>query len=260
MPKAPGHSPFQKYLPKKIGTDIFLGGGSPIASHIEKTARIATLKRVSFFAHLSEEAFQALADSSIAKSWSKGEIIFMEGNPCPGLFVVHSGAVKIFKTSSKGREQVLTIEVPGRAVAELAVLDDGPYPASAMAIEDATLLLIQKSQFHDLCLKHPEIGFKIISSLAGRFRKLVSLVEALAFLEVGQRLAKFLIERAHQSAEAIEVTLDMSNQELASHIGTVRELVSRSFSRFQDQEILSIRNRTITILNMERLKDEAEVE
>jgi CRP-like cAMP-binding protein len=52
----------------------------------------------------------------------------------------------------------------------------------------------------------------------------------------------------------------MSNQELASHIGTVRELVSRSFSRFQDQEILSIKNRTITILNMERLKDEAEIE
>src|SRR5262245_48554430 len=125
MPKATGHYPFQKYLPKKIGTDIFWVEVHPIASHIEKTARIATLKRVSFFAHLSEDAFQALAESSIAKSWSKGEIIFMEGNPCPGLFVVHSGAVKIFKTSSKGREQVLTIEVPGRAVAELAVLDEG---------------------------------------------------------------------------------------------------------------------------------------
>jgi CRP-like cAMP-binding protein len=92
----------------------------------------------------------------------------------------------------------------------------------------------------------------------------VGLVEALAFLEVGQRLAKLLFERAMQQGKGsngqVEFTLDQSHQELASQIGTVRELVSRSFGRFQEQEILSVKNRTITILNMDRLKEEAEVE
>ena len=133
-----------------------------------------------------------------------------------------------------------------------------------MAIDEVTLLLILKQDFQNLCRRHPEIGFRIIKALAGRFRKLVGLVEALAFLEVGQRLAKFLFEKASQqrmgTGKQIEFTLDQSHQELASQIGTVRELVSRSFARFQDQEILSVKNRTLTILDMERLKEEAEVE
>jgi CRP/FNR family transcriptional regulator len=127
-----------------------------------------------------------------------------------------------------------------------------------------TLLLISKQDFQNLCRRHPEIGFRIIKALAGRFRKLVGLVEALAFLEVGQRLAKFLFEKSSQHGQChngqIEFTLDLSHQELAAQIGTVRELVSRSFARFQDQEILSVKNRSITVLDMPRLKEEAEVE
>jgi CRP-like cAMP-binding protein len=231
---------------------------------LDKADRIDTLRKVSFFSHLEDEALQSLAESAVPRNWSKGEIIFSEGTPCPGLFVVHSGAVKIFKTSLKGREQVLTIETAGRAVAELAVLDEGPYPASAMAMDEVTLLLILKQDFQSLCRRHPEIGFRIIKALAGRFRRLVGLVEALAFLEVGQRLAKFLFEKAGQHGKDIggqvEFVLDQSHQELASQIGTVRELVSRSFARFQEQEILSAKNRTVTILDMARLKEEAEVE
>lgn len=231
---------------------------------LEKADRIDTLKKVSFFSHLPDEALQSLAETAVPGNWNKGEVIFSEGTPCPGLFVVHSGAVKIFKTSLKGREQVLTIETAGRAVAELAVLDEGPYPASAMAMDEVTLLLISKQDFQNLCRRHPEIGFRIIKALAGRFRKLVGLVEALAFLEVGQRLAKFVYERASQHGkskdEQIEFSLDLSHQELAAQIGTVRELVSRSFARFQDQEILSVKNRSITVLDMPRLKEEAEVE
>jgi CRP/FNR family transcriptional regulator len=233
-------------------------------ARVDKAERIATLKKVSFFSQLGEESLQALAETCIPKSCQKGETLFLEGNPCPGLFVVHAGAVKIFKISPKGREQVLTIETSGRAVAELAVLDDGPFPASAMAVEDAIVLLVLKSDFQNVCRKHPDIGFKIIAALAGRFRKLVSLVEALAFLEIGQRLAKFLVERAgqqgRQTAEVIEFPLELSHQELAAHIGTVRELVSRAFGRLQDQEILSVKNRSITILNLDRLKEEAEIE
>ena len=250
------------HFPRRCPTGQAYNARMPIK--LEKADRIDTLRKVSFFSHLQDEALQSLAESAVPKNWSKGELIFSEGTPCPGLFVVHSGAVKIFKTSLKGREQVLTIETAGRAVAELAVLDEGPYPASAMAIDEVTLLLILKQDFQNLCRRHPEIGFRIIKALAGRFRKLVGLVEALAFLEVGQRLAKFLFEKASQhrmgTGRQIEFTLDQSHQELASQIGTVRELVSRSFARFQDQEILSVKNRTLTILDMDRLKEEAEVD
>ena len=233
-------------------------------NHIDKPTRIASLKRVSFFSDLQEDALQALAESALTLHFNKGELIFLEGGPCPGLFVVHSGAVKIFKMSPAGREQTLGIEAPGRPVAELAVLDEGPYPASAAAIEDTVVFMIPKAEFHRLCRHHPDIAFRIIRSLAGRFRKLVGLVEILAFLEVGQRLARFLIERIKQEGKStpngIEVLVDMSHQDIASRIGTVRELVSRSFSRFQEQGLLAVKNRTVTVIDMDRLKSEAEVE
>jgi CRP/FNR family transcriptional regulator len=233
-------------------------------TQLDKSARVATLKKVPFFSRLGEEVLQALAEVALPKHYHKGEVIFLEGDPCPGLYVVHSGAVKIFKISHGGREQVLTIDPPGHSVAELPALDEGSYPASAMAMEDSTLLLIPKREFHSLCRQHPDIAFGLIRSLAGRFRKLVRLVEALAFLEVGQRLARFLVDQASREGKATsrgtELLLDLTNQELAAQIGTVRELVSRTLSRFQDQRILSIEGRAITILDMERLKAEAEAE
>jgi CRP/FNR family transcriptional regulator len=226
--------------------------------------RVATLRKVAFLSRLSEPELQALADASHVKRYSKGEIIFLEGDPCPGLYVVHSGAVKIFKVSPGGREQVLTIERAGNPVAELPVLDEGPYPASAMAVEDSTLLLIPRTDFHRLCRQHPDLALAVIRSLAGRFRRLVRLVEGLAFLEVGQRLARFLLEKAAQegrpTSEGLQVPLGLTHQELAAQIGTVRELVSRTLARFQDQGILSIKGRTIILVDIERLRDEAQSE
>src|SRR5262249_30603571 len=106
---------FRKHFSGALAPRVLYNPVMPLK--LEKADRIATLKRVSFFSDLEDEAVQSLADTAMPKRWSKGEIIFTEGNPCPGLFVVHSGAVKIFKTSLKGREQVLTIETAGRAVA-----------------------------------------------------------------------------------------------------------------------------------------------
>jgi CRP/FNR family transcriptional regulator len=231
---------------------------------LDVPTRMNTLRKVAFFSTLGEPTLRALADACWPKHYRKGEILFLEGEPCPGLFVVHSGAVKIFKTSPGGREQVLTIESEGRPIAELAVLDEGPYPASAMAVEDTTVLLIPKSDFHRLCRQHPEIAFGIIRSLAGRFRRLVGLIEALAFLEVGQRMARWLLEKAlregKRTPRGVEFTLDVTHHELAAQIGTVRELVSRTLSRWQHQGILAVENRTIILLDLERLRQEAEGE
>lgn len=235
-----------------------------VHAHLDKAMRIATLRKVPFLSRLSEPELQALAEASMVKHYNKGEIVFLEGDPCPGLYVVHSGAVKIFKTSLGGREQVLTIERPGNSVAELPVLDEGPYPASAMAVEDSTLLLIPRADFHRLCRQHPDLALALIRSLAGRFRRLVRLVEGLAFLEVGQRLARFLLEKAAQEGrttpEGIQFPLDLTHQELAAQIGTVRELVSRTLARFQEQKLISVRDRTVVILDLPRLRDEAELE
>lgn len=96
------------------------------------------LTKAPLFASLSGSELQALAARTSRKRFQKGELLFAEGDPCTGLFLVASGKIRIFKLSSSGREQVLAVEGPGSSFAELPVFDGGNYQAAASAMENAT--------------------------------------------------------------------------------------------------------------------------
>lgn len=221
-----------------------------------------TLARVSIFSDLTENELNFLAQRAVPRNYSAGQSVFSEGEPCSGLYVVESGQVRIFKSSANGREQVLSIDGPGSSIAELPVFDGGNYPASVTAIDEATLLFVSKQDFQALCLAHPQVALKVLRVVGSRLRRLVGIIEELSFTTVRHRLASFLLRLAHKEGKrtgaVIEITLPASNQELASHIGTVRELVSRNLSRLQAEGILQIDGRTVTISNLKALEAETE--
>ncbi len=221
-----------------------------------------TLANVPIFSGLTENELAFLAQRALPRHYSAGETVFSEGQPCSGLYVVEAGHVRIFKSSAGGREQVLSIDGPGSSIAELPVFDGGNYPASVAAIDQATLLFVSKQDFQALCLAHPQVALKVLRVVGARLRRLVGIIEELSFTTVRHRLASFLLRLAqkegHRSAEGVEVTLPASNQELASQIGTVRELVSRNLSRLQAQGMLKIDGRSVMILDWKAL--EAEIE
>ncbi|HEY1265339.1 MAG TPA: cyclic nucleotide-binding domain-containing protein, partial [Terriglobales bacterium] len=99
---------------------------------------------------MSESELTFLAQRAVPRRFAPGEMVFGEGEPCAGLYVVQSGNIRIFKSSASGREQVLGIEGPGSSVAELPVFDGGHYPASVAAVDDATLLFVSKQDFQAL--------------------------------------------------------------------------------------------------------------
>ena len=224
---------------------------------------VETLARASLFAALSAAELAFLAERSVARKFSSGEIVFSEGDPCAGMYVVEAGHVRIFKTSADGREQVLSIDGPGGSVAELPVFDGGSYPASVSAVEDSTLLFIAKQDFHALCVAHPQVALKVLRVIGARLRKLIGIIEELSFTTVRNRLAAFLVRMArHQGARVeagFEITLPMSNQELASQLGTVRELVSRNLSRLQSEKLIQMDGRKI-VVNVKALEKELEGE
>ena len=184
--------------------------------------------------------------------FSAGETVFAEGEPCTGLYVVESGHVRIFKSSTGGREHVLSIEGPGSSVAELPVFDGGSYPASVTAMDDATLLFVSKQDFQSLCLAHPQVALKVLRVVGARLRRLVGIIEELSFTTVRHRLISWLLREAKRAGD--QFVLGASHQELAAQIGTVRELVSRNLSRLQSQGFIEVHGREITILNREGLE------
>ena len=221
----------------------------------------AALRRVLFFAALDSNEIANLAGLCVVRHLAKDELLCAEGDPCDGLFVIQSGAIKVFKVAETGREQVLVIERAGPTVGELPVLDGGNFPAAAAALEDSTLLFIPKREFIDLVRGNPEVAFAIIRTIAWRFRYMASLVEELSLKEVSHRLARFLRDRAlevgMQTSQGIAFPLEETNQQIAAEIGTVRDLVSRNLRRFVDRGILKMERRKVVVLNMADLEEQA---
>ncbi len=222
--------------------------------------RISTLRKVPLFADLDDSQLVFLASAAISREFNPGELVFSEGEPCDGLYVVESGAVRIFKVSPSGREQVLAVEGPGGSIAELPVFDGGTFPASASAEQESELIFIRRKDIHSLCVKHPEVAMSVLRVVSRRLRQLVGIVEELSFTTVHHRLASFLLREARskgkRTARGVEFVLGMSNQELASHIGTVRELVSRNLSRLQAAGLIKLEGRTVVVPYLEALEAE----
>jgi CRP/FNR family cyclic AMP-dependent transcriptional regulator len=225
-----------------------------------KLNRGLTLTRVPIFSGLSEDELAFLAQHTVPRRFSAGETIFAEGEPCTGLYVVESGHVRIFKSSPGGREHVLSIDGPGGSIAELPVFDGGNYPASAAAVDEAILLFVSKQDFQSLCLTHPQVALKVLRVVGGRLRRLVGIIEELSFTTVRHRLAALLVRLAKASGKrvngGVQITLPANNQELASQIGTVRELISRNLSRFQAEGMLKIEGRAVTVTDLKALEAE----
>ncbi len=214
---------------------------------------VATLKSAALFAPLDDREIEALASRALIRPYAPGELLFSEGDPCAGLFVVSTGRVRIFKMSVSGREHVLAIEGPGSSIAELPLFDGGNYPASASALDQSDVVFVSRSDFRALCLDHPEVTLKVLQVVGGRLRRLVGIIEELSFTTVRHRLISWLLREAKAQGRStnrgVAFSLGASHQELAAHIGTVRELVSRNLSRLQAQGLIEINGRELTILD-----------
>jgi len=138
------------------------------------------------------------------------------------------------------------------------VFDDGSYPATAVSEMDAELLFIDKHDMHLFCVKYPLLALTALRLMAARVRRHAQLVEALSFHDVGHRLASFLInEVKHANSPVqgrVELRLLLSNQEIASRIGSVRDVVSRTLARMRHDGLISLKGRTLIIPDMRALK------
>jgi CRP-like cAMP-binding protein len=202
------------------------------------------------FSSLRGEELDELAGCASERHLAKGDILFVAGEEARGLFIVVRGAIRAFRGGG-GREQVIHVERAGSTIAELAVFDDGPYPATAAADEDSAVLFIQKQDFRRFVLDHPHVALSALNLLARRLRRHAELVEALSLREVRQRLARFLLAEARGSGSrterGLQVEIRLSNQQIASHVGTVREVVSRTLKRLEQEGLIELNGRHLTI-------------
>lgn len=233
---------------------------APATGHLpEDRSRVfVLLSRVPFLQNLPAPVLGALAQSAHAARFDSGEVVFLEGDPAAGIYLLEQGVVKISRSSLEGREYILHLVRPGGTFNDVAALDGGPNPATATALTAAILWRIDRGDLQRIAAEHPALTWALMEDLAGRARYLVGVVEDLAMRSVRGRLARLLLEHAEASRTAV-VPMMMTQEEMAARLGTVREMVGRSLRSMAAEGILEFDRHRIVILDPDRLAQEAEV-
>jgi CRP-like cAMP-binding protein len=210
------------------------------------------LKSIPYFSGLSLTELEAVKRHVFEKSVERNELILLEEEPAEAVYFVVSGAVKAFKTSAEGKEQILCLLRPGESFNDVPIFDGGPNPASVIAMSPVTLYGISKTDMRTLLQEHPNIATNIIKVLAERVRHFVSLVEDLSFRHVIGRVAKILLKYA---ADGTRPGPRLTQQEIAAMVGTAREVVSRSLKALEAEGAIRMDHHRIVIISKEILEE-----
>lgn len=220
--------------------------------------KVEALRRTALFGELDDVPMRALADRAVEKRLARGAVLFNAGERAAGLYVVVSGSLRAFRMSLDGREQVIHVEREGATIAEVPVFDGGPTPSTVAADTDAVVLFIDTHDVRRLCADHPAISMAALKVLAGRLRRCSDLVATISLDDVGQRLARFLLTEALSTGEpsgaAITFTFALTKEQIATRIGSVREVVSRAHSRLQQDGLIAVNGTRVTIPNVAALR------
>lgn len=228
----------------------------PFIGSKEMAVEVAFLRSTPYFSRLSPDELDSVKELVFEKNVERGDIIALEGEPAEALYFVASSAVKLFRTSLDGKEQVLKIVRPGDSFNDVPIFDGGPNLTSAQAMGPVSLYGILKHDLNVFLQDHPRIAINIVNVLAAQVRHLVSLVEDLSFRPVVGRVAKTLLEYAGDGAG---LGKRLTQQDMAAIVGTAREVVSRSLRTLESDGVIRADRHRIVIKDMEALKDVAGV-
>jgi CRP/FNR family transcriptional regulator, cyclic AMP receptor protein len=221
----------------------------PVLTLADHTKKL--LRAVPYFMDLDDAGLTAIAGKVVERHYRAGELIFLEGDPCAGLFLVAAGHCKVYRLSEGGREQVLATLGMGDSCNEVPVVDGGPNPANLVALDEVTGWIISEASLTRVRRQYPALNDMIIKNLALRCRQLVQRVYNLSFLSVTGRLAAFLLQQSENDLNRQHWTHD----EVAAHLGTVREMVGRAFKELQEANLIAINRHRIEILDPQGLKE-----
>ena len=222
------------------------------------TETAAFWHRVDYLAALSPHVLEALAAVATRRTLRANETIFIEGEAVAGLFLVASGRVKISRFSREGREHTLHMVGAGASFNDVAALDGGPNPATAIAFDDAVVWHIGRDDLKRIATAYPELAWALIESIARRSRYLVATVQDLAQRNGRGRLARLLLEQA-EAAERGDLPAALTQEDMAARLGTVREVVGRALRSLSAEGVIDCERNRIMVLDRMRLEEEAAV-
>jgi CRP-like cAMP-binding protein len=218
------------------------------------------LRRVPLFAELEDEDLDRLAGLSRTILLRRKDMLFGDGEPYRGMFVVLSGLAVVYKQSGDGRMLILHVCRPGDSIAEDPMFEEpeARYPAHGRVTRDSEVMFLPREKFLPFLKQHPEVAWELLKGFAVRLRELSQQLEGVTLREVTARLARYLLDELEKSGRRREtrpaLTLPLAKGSLASYLGTVHETLSRSFARLIREKIVTVDGPKVTFLDLGRLE------
>jgi CRP/FNR family cyclic AMP-dependent transcriptional regulator len=219
------------------------------------------LRQAPLFRALDDEAATALAATLTETRLRRGDVLFREGDTGDEAYVVTAGKVKLGRTSSDGRDNLLAVIGPGQMFGELSLFDPGPRSATVTAVTDCTIQSLTHEEMLRWLAGRPEVARGLLAQLAGRLRRANDVVADLVFSDVPGRVAKALLDLSvrfgRPADDGIHVHHDLTQEELAQLVGASRETVNKALADFASRGWLRLESRSVVLLDVERLKHRA---
>lgn len=198
---------------------------------------VARMGRLPHFNDLTQADLEQVVGSGLIRAHPAETVLMREQDPCSGLFVLLSGQVYLYKTGPEGQENILAVVKPVIMFNEVAVLDGGPNPVTAITSQKSELWHITCDGFNALIRRYPAIALGLLPVLAARNRFMISQYEDLSFRSVRGRLAKLLLDLS-ENGKAVIDRRQHTITGLAARIATVPEAVSRSLSALRETGLI----------------------
>ncbi|MCS7237727.1 MAG: Crp/Fnr family transcriptional regulator [Thermoguttaceae bacterium] len=214
---------------------------------------IEILERCPLFSRVPAASLARLVQMGRVVRFRKGQAIFHEGEPCPGMYIIGVGSVRIFKAAPSGREVVLHFAGPGQTFAEVAAMADFALPASAEAMAPTTCALLPAEPFRRALGEDHQLCLGLLQGMAGWVRSLVGLIEDIVLRDALGRLARFLLELPADPEN--RVILPALRRHVASRLNLTSETLSRCMRRLEEAGlILPMGARCIRLLGRKGLE------
>ncbi len=221
--------------------------------------KIAALQNARIFSGLSDSILQEIASLATVRHLKPEEVLFSENDEAEALYVVADGALRSVRQNAKGREQVLSTEHAGALLAASPVFNGGRFYSTCIADTASRVLRLQSQDVRNLCHRHPDLLWALVTMFALRLRQYAELIETLALRNVDQRVAQHLLsvcqERGLMRESSCVIEVEMTHAEIASRIGSTREVVCRGLAHLERQGLIQVqRGRRFTIPDMPALR------
>lgn len=220
---------------------------------------IALLRRSTLLRSLPSTALKRVLRFAQWRDFEEGTDVFSKADQASHLFIVSEGRVKIFSASSGKKRKTFAYLGPGKIFGEMALLDGRERSASAQAVENSRLLLINKKDFKAMLHRDPKLALHLLRTLSDRLRRANEEIEGLMFRNVLGRVSKTLMTLAEQGGQKFRGGLLLgdryTHQELADLVGTTREPLSRALAALKRAELIQIRHGQLFLRNPRKMRE-----